>query len=127
MSSKVKPIDVPAYFTMALMAAVISPPWIYCHLLPFLKLEIGVLPVARWHHRYATRRCMAATGHSWGWPVRPCQINSPLTPFFWVVKRRLKLFGLSEHSVKRRCGVVGMLSNEEFDVLETEGVLDERW
>ena len=30
---------------------------------------------------------------------------------------------MSEHSVERRCGVVEMLSNEELDVLETEGVL----
>ena len=31
---------------------------------------------------------------------------------------------LSEHGVGRHCGVVGLLSNEELDVLETEGVLD---
>ena len=29
---------------------------------------------------------MAATGHSWGWLVRPCPINSPLTPLLWVVE-----------------------------------------
>ena len=87
MSSKVKPIDGPAYFTMALMAAVMLSPWICLHLLPFLKIEICVLPVARWHHRYATRRRMAATGHSWGWLVWPCPINAPLTPLLRVVNK----------------------------------------
>ena len=32
---------------------------------------------------------MAATGHPWGWPVRLCPIDLPLTLFFWFVNRRL--------------------------------------
>ena len=31
--------------------------------------------------------------------------------------------GLMEHSVGRCCGVVGLLSNEELDIIDTEGVL----
>ena len=43
--------------------------------------------------RCATRRLMAATAHARGWPVAPCPMDSPLTPFFCVVKRRLKKGG----------------------------------
>ena len=32
---------------------------------------------------------MAATTHDRGWPVAPCLMDSPLTPFFCVLKRRL--------------------------------------
>ena len=39
--------------------------------------------------RCATRRLMAATAHVRGWPVAPCLMDSPLTPVFCVVKRRL--------------------------------------
>ena len=31
--------------------------------------------------------------------------------------------GLSKHSVGCRCGVVGLLPNEEFNVLDPEGVM----
>ena len=89
MSASVKPIDGPSDRTMDMMAAVMSSPRICCHLLPYLKLDIGVSPVAPWRRRYANRQCMAATGHSWGWPVRPFPIDYPLTPFLWVVNRRL--------------------------------------
>ena len=85
----VKLIGRPAAKTTALMAAVMSYPWICCHLLPCLKLEIDVSPEVPWSHRYATRRLMAATGNPWNWPLQPCPINYPLTPFFWVVNRRL--------------------------------------
>ena len=54
MSSTVKFFYGTADCTMALVAAVMSSPWICFHLLPFLKLEIGVLPVAPWRHKYAT-------------------------------------------------------------------------
>ena len=46
----------------------------------------GVAPCCR---ICATRRQMAATAHARGWPVAPCPMDSPLTPFFCVVKRRL--------------------------------------
>ena len=55
MSALVNPISGPAAQTMALMAAVILSPRICCHLLPFLKLEIGVAPVALWRQMRATR------------------------------------------------------------------------
>ena len=55
--------------------------------------------------------------------MRPCPIDSSLTPFFWVVKRSLYKVGIIKHGVGHRHGIVGMLSNEELDVLEPEGVL----
>ena len=39
--------------------------------------------------RCDTQRRMAATAHVRGCPVALCPIDSPLTPFFCVVKRRL--------------------------------------
>ena len=38
----------------------------------------GVVPCCR---RCATRRLMAATAHAQGWPVAPCPMDPPLTPF----------------------------------------------
>ena len=46
----------------------------------------GVAPFCR---KCATRHCMADTAHAWGCPVEPCLIDSPLAPFFCVVKKRL--------------------------------------
>ena len=89
MSALVKPIDEPADQTIALMAAIMLSPWIFCHILPFLKLEIGVSAVAPWRCRYATWRHMAAIGHSWGWSMRPCPINYPFTLLFLVLNRML--------------------------------------
>ena len=88
-SISLNPIDGPAARTTDLMEAVIFSTWICCHLSPFLKLEIGILLVAPWCRRYATQRLMDTNGHPWVWPVRPCPVNPPLTPFFWVVNRRL--------------------------------------
>ena len=82
MYALVKPSDGTADQTTALMAAVMSSTWICYHLLPILKLEIGILPVAPWRRRCANRQLMTATGHYWGWPVRLCPIYSTLTPFF---------------------------------------------
>ena len=89
MSASVNPIAGPTDRTTALMAAFIFSPLICCHLVDFLKIERGVLLVDPWRRKYPTRQRMAAIIHLWGWPVCPCPIDSPLMPFFWVVKRRL--------------------------------------
>ena len=90
MSASVKPIDGTSDKKTAMMAVVMSYPRICFPFLLFLKLEIGVSPVAPWNCRYSTRQCMASTGHSWGWMVQTCPIDYPLTPFFWVMNRSLK-------------------------------------
>ena len=52
-------------------------------------LEMKISLVAPWSQRYATWWRMAVTGHHWGWLVRPCPINSPLTLFPFFVNSRL--------------------------------------
>ena len=47
----------------------------------------------------------------------------PLGAVILGCKQEADKFGLSKHGVGHRCGVVGLLYNEYFDVLETEGVL----
>ena len=59
------------------------------HLLFWKNLAKGVWLVAPWCRRYATRHLMAATAHALGCPVVPWPIDFPLTPFFWVLNRRL--------------------------------------
>ena len=56
---------------------------------PLKTAERCVSGVAPCCCRCATRRLMAATAHALGWPVTPCPMDLPLTPFFCVVKRRL--------------------------------------
>ena len=73
-----------------LLAAVILYPRICCHLLPPLIIEKGVLPLVPVRWRYGTHRRIAATVQPWVLPVLPWLINSPLTQFFYLVKRRLK-------------------------------------
>ena len=44
----------------------------------------------------ATQRQMAATAHARGWPVAPCTIDYPLTPFLCVAKRRLRKLAMAQ-------------------------------
>ena len=77
--------------TIAWMAAVISYLWMMWFL-PLSNTAVrGVSLGALLWWRCATWRCNLATGHACRWPVRPWPINSSLTPFFCVVKNRLKL------------------------------------
>ena len=41
-------------------------------------------------HKCVTQCQMAATAYSRGWDFAPCLIDSPSTPFFYVVKTRLR-------------------------------------
>ena len=70
-------------------AAVISALRIVDHLFPLKTAVRCVFGGALCCHKCATRRQMAATSHERGCSVAPCQIDSPLTPFFCVVKSRL--------------------------------------
>ena len=47
---------------------------------------------------------------------------SPLDTVLLGCEQEADKVGLSKHSVRRRCGVVWLRSNEELDVLEPEGV-----
>ena len=55
-----------------------------------------VLLGAPCRQRCATRRLMAATAHARGWPVAPCTIYYPLTPFLCVAKRRLTKLAMAQ-------------------------------
>ena len=49
--------------------------------------------------------------------------KSPLDSVLLGCKKEVDKVGLIEHGVERCCGVVGLMNNEEIDVLDTEGVL----
>ena len=89
MSSGVNPTWGPMMVVAAWSAALILALRTVDHL-PLLKTSaICVSGVAPCCHKCATRRRMVATAHARGCPVAPCPIDSTLTPFFCVVKRRL--------------------------------------
>ena len=75
---------------IARMVVVVSALCSCDNVLAYLTLLMGVLLVAPWRQRYIKRQNFDATGHPTGCPVRPCLIYLPLTPFFGVVKIRLK-------------------------------------
>ena len=62
----------------------------------------------------ATRCRMAAIAHAQGWTIAPCPIDSPVTPFFCVIKRRLTK-------------VVAALVTEEADVAGVSWVPTKNW
>ena len=70
-------------------AAVISALRIVDHLFPLKTATRCVFGGALCCCKTATQRRMAATAHAWGCPVAPCSIDSHLTPFLCVIKRRL--------------------------------------
>ena len=70
-------------------AAVISALRTVDHLTTLKTAERCVSRVAPCCRKCATRCRMSATAHTRGCPVAPCPVDSPLTPFFCLVKRRL--------------------------------------
>ena len=77
-------------------AVVISALWTVDQVAPFKTAARCVSGVAPCCCRCSTRRLMAATSHARGWPVAPCPIDSPLTPFLCIVKRRLTKVAASQ-------------------------------
>ena len=47
----------------------------------------------------------------------------PLMPLSWVVNRLTFSASYSQPKITASCGVVGLISNEELEFLEPEGVL----
>ena len=88
-SSGVNPTWSPMIVVAAHSSAVILALYIVDHLTPLKTVERSVSGVAPCCFKCATRRRMAATAHLCGCPVAPCLIDSPLSPFFCVVTRRL--------------------------------------
>ena len=70
----------------------------------------------------ATHHRMDATAHARGCPVAPCTIDSPLTPFFCIVKRRLTK--VAEDQVEEEAGVfwVGWVPTKNWTRQRVKGV-----
>ena len=88
-SSGVNPTWGPMRVVAVRSAAVISTLRTVDHLVPLKTAAMCVSGVDPCCHRCATRLRMSGTAHARGCHVVPCQIDSPLMPFFFVVKRRL--------------------------------------
>ena len=88
-SSGVNPTWGPMRVVAARSAVVIFELRTVDHVVPLKTAARCVSGVAPWRRRCYTRRQMADTAHARGFPVGPCRIDFPLTPFLCVVKRRL--------------------------------------
>ena len=88
-SSGVNPTWGPMIVVAARRAAVILALRTMDHLTLSKTAAICVYKVAPCCRKCATRRRMADTAHARGCPVALCLIDSPLTPFFCVTKRRI--------------------------------------
>ena len=75
-------------YTASLRTLVISVLWIYDQFFLWSTTASGVWPPAPCCRRCVTRRLIAATVHALGCTVSPFIIDSPLTTFFWLVKKR---------------------------------------
>ena len=88
-SSGVNPSWGPMIVVAARSAAVIYALRIVDHLFTLKTAARCVFGEALCCCKCATWRQMDSTAHTRGCPVAPCPIDSPLTPFFCVVKARL--------------------------------------
>ena len=79
----------PMIVVAARSAAVISELRTVDHLYPLKTAARCVSGGALCCRKCATRRQMAATAHAQGCPIALCPIDSPLTPFLCIVKRKL--------------------------------------
>ena len=76
----------PAAVIVMRMAAVILALQNFSHVLLYFMLAMGVTLVKPWCQRCTTQRRIVATGHPMGWTVQLFPIDSPLTPFFGLLK-----------------------------------------
>ena len=106
-SSGVNPTWGPMRVVAACSAAVISELWTVDHVVPLKTAASCLSGVAPCCHRCATRRQMSTTAHARGCPVAPCPIDSPLTPIFCVVKRRLTKVAVAQVTVEAVVAWVG--------------------
>ena len=66
---------------------------------------------------------MAASAHARGWPVAPCPIDSPLTPFFCVVKRSLTKVEKAQVAAEAVVAWVGWLPTNNCMSRRLKGVV----
>ena len=79
--------------------------------------------VAMCCRRCATRRLMAATAHSLGWPVAPCSMDSPLTPFFCVLKRRQTKVAAAQVAAEAVVAWKGWVPTKNWMLRRSKGVV----
>ena len=88
-SSGVNPTWGPMRVVATRSTVVILALWTVDQAVPLKTVARCMSGVALCCRRCATGRRMAATAHARGCPVAPCPMDSPLAPFFCVIKRRL--------------------------------------
>ena len=66
---------------------------------------------------------MAATAHALGWPVAPCPMDSPLTPFFCVIKRRLTKVAAAQVGAEAVVAWKGWLPTKNWMLRRVKGVV----
>ena len=76
----------PAAVIVMRMAAVILALRNFSHVMLYFMLAMGGSLVKPWCQRCTTQQRIVATGHPMGWTVRLSPIDSPLAPFFGLLK-----------------------------------------
>ena len=66
---------------------------------------------------------MAATAHDRGWPVAPCLMDSLLTPFFCVVKRRLTKVVAAQVAAEAVVAWKGLFPKKNWMLRRLKGVV----
>ena len=122
-SSGVNPTWGPMRVVAVHSAAVISALRTVDHVVPLKTAARCVSGVAPCCRRCATRRQMAATAHARGCPVAPCPMDSPLTPFFCVVKRRLTKVAAAQVATEDVVAWKGWLPTKNWMSCRLKGVV----
>ena len=120
-SSGVNPTLGPMIVVAARSAAVISELRTMDHLTLLKTAAKYVSRVGLCCRKFATRRCIDATAHAQGCPVATCPVDSPLTPFFCVVKSSLTKVAAAQVMAESVVAWVGIIYQEELDVAQVEG------
>ena len=121
-SSGVNPNWGPMIVVAARSAAVISALRIVDYLFPLKTAARCVFGRATCCCKCATQRRMFATAHERGCPVSPCPIDSPLTPFFCVVKRRLTKVAVAQVEGDAVVAWVGCVPTKNWMLQRVKGV-----
>ena len=121
-SSGLNPTCFPMIVVAAWSAVVILALCTVDHLTPLKTAARCVSGVAPCCHMCDTRRRIAATAHAQGCPVAPCLIDSPLKPFFCVVKRRLKKVAAAQLVAEVVVAWVGWFSTNNWMSRRLKGV-----
>ena len=121
-SSSVNPTWGPMIVVAAQSDVVISALRIFDHLFPLKTAVRCVFGGALYCSKCATRIWMSATTHARGRPIAPCPTDSPLTPFFCVVKRRLTKVVASQAEGEAVVAWVGWVPTKNWMSRRVKGV-----